>query len=394
MRVVIAGGGFGGVKAALELAKSGKHHITLISSKKNFQYYPALYGAATGHSHLESWVPLREIFAGVKNVLVLHDTLTNLDVERRLLVGASGKQYEYDNCILALGSVTTYFGIEGLEQYSYGIKSHEEVEEFKRHLHDEVVSSGHMDKNYVIAGAGPTGVELAAALMTYLERIRRNHQIRYQKIHISLVELAPRVLPRMPQRASTIAARRLERLGVRIMTGKKVEAMDDDSLMVSGHDIPTRTVVWTSGVANNPFFKEHEHIFSFAKNGKVVVDEHMRAAPHVYVIGDNADTPHSGLAQTALHDAHYIARHFDRLAAHKPAKPYFVIRPPIVIPVGEDWALCEWFGIIIWGWPGALLRRAADLIGYHDILPLGQALGVWRAHRITEEDCPICNQSS
>jgi NADH dehydrogenase FAD-containing subunit len=156
--------------------------------------------------------------------------------------------------------------------------------------------------------------------------------------------------------------------------------------MVSGQPISSHTVIWTSGVANHPFYKKHEQYFEFAKNGRVIVDEYMRVREHLYVIGDNAATPYTGLAQTALHDALFVAGNLKRVAAQQPLKKYKAVKPPVVVPVGANWALFEWHNIRIYGWLASLLRQAADVIGYSDILPLGQALGVWRARVIKHDD--------
>jgi NADH dehydrogenase FAD-containing subunit len=156
--------------------------------------------------------------------------------------------------------------------------------------------------------------------------------------------------------------------------------------MVSGNSIDSRTVIWTSGVANHPFYKNNAEHFEFAKNGRIVVDEYMQAAKNVYVIGDNAATQFTGLAQTALHDALFVASNLKRQAQHKTLKKYKAVMPPVVVPVGENWAVFEWRGLRLYGWIASLLRRAADFIGYSDMLPLGQALGVWRASTIMEDD--------
>ena len=394
MRVVIVGGGFGGVKTALELASNPKFHITLISDKDYFQYFPALYDTATGHNHLESWTPLSEVFSKHRNVKIVRDTIEAIEPDRHIVRSTSGKEYEYDNCVLALGVVTSYFGIEGLEEHAYGIKSHEQVEAFKDHLHSELTDTGHMDKNYIVVGAGPTGVELSAALVTYLKRIRKQHGVKDKKIHISLVEAAPRVLPRMSEAASRMVEKRLKKLGVDVRTNEKVEAEDDNGLKVNGHMIPSKTVIWTSGVANNPFYKANEHVFQFSKNGRVEVDDHMQAAPNIYVIGDNAFTKYSGMAQTALHDAIYVADHLKRLAEHRRLKVYKEVMPVTLVPVGEHWAIYEWHWLRFGGILASWTRRAADAIGYHDVLPIGQALGAWRAQMVTEETCPICNTAN
>src|SRR5690348_15518234 len=133
MNITIVGGGFGGIKSALELAKDKRNHITLITDKPDFQYYPALFSTATGHRHLESWVPLGVIFADKPNVTVVLDTVTTIDPERKLLKGMSGASYDYHTAILALGTVTTYFGIKGLDTYAYGIKSAAEITRLKQH---------------------------------------------------------------------------------------------------------------------------------------------------------------------------------------------------------------------------------------------------------------------
>lgn len=390
MKVTIIGGGFGGIKTALELAKNPDARITLITEMPHFQYYPALYSAATGHSHLEAWVPLSKIFRNIPNVNIVIDSITKVDPKTKALSSASGKKYEYDTLVLSLGSITTYFGIKGLDQYAYGIKSVAEVNALKRHLYDELSKERKLDKHYIVVGAGPTGVELSAALVSYLERLRKQFNVsEKQKIHIDLIEAAPRVLPRMSEAASRLVHQRLTDLGVKVHLGKAVQSQDEDSLLVSGKQMSSETVIWTSGVAINQFYKANEKHFTFAPNHKVVVNEYMQAADDIYVIGDNAATPFSGLAQTALHDAIYIAKDIRRVYYGETRKAYKAVSPPVVVPVGEDWAILEWHKIRIWGWLGSLIRRAADFIGYHDYLPLGQALGVWRASRVMDDDFQV-----
>jgi NADH dehydrogenase len=386
MNITIVGGGFGGVKTALELAKDLTNQITIVTDKPDFQYYPALYSAATGHSHLESWVPLGEIFAGKKNIHVHIDAIVSIDPSKKELKGKSGETYTYEKCVLALGAVTTYFGIKGLDTYSYGIKSADEIKRLKHHLYTDIAENHILDKHYVIVGAGPTGVELAAALGSYLERLCEHYAIEKRTIHIDLVEAAPRVLPKMHEKTSKVVAKRLQKLGVNVQTGQAVESATADDIMVSGKPISSRTIIWTSGVANHPFYKDNAQYFKLAPNGKVQVDEYMLAADDVYVIGDNALTPFTGLAQTALHDALFIAGNFKRIKHGQVLKKYKAVKPPVVVPVGNNWAVFEWHKVRMYGWLASLIRRAADFIGYSDMLPLGQALGVWHASTIMEDD--------
>lgn len=383
MNITIVGGGFGGIKAALELSKDKRNKVTLISDRSDFQYYPALYSSATGHSHLESWVPLGTIFAD-DDVQVHIDTIESIDKKAKTLKGKSGTVYHYETCILALGTVTTYFGIKGLDTYAYGIKSEAEIKRLKQHLYTDIAENQTLDKHYVIVGGGPTGVELAAALGSYITRLCKRYGVKDSSVSIELIEAAPRILPRMSEKSSRKVQRRLEKLGVNVMTDKKVEEASANDLIVSGESIESRTVIWTSGVMNNPFFKENN--FELAQNGRVTVDEYMKTDDSVYVIGDNAATPFTGLAQTALHDALYVAESIKRINKGKPPKKYKAIMPPVVVPVGKRWAVFEWRGLKMYGWLAAILRRAADFIGYSDMLPLGQALGVWRASTVIEDD--------
>ncbi|MDB5176837.1 MAG: hypothetical protein JWN75_505 [Candidatus Saccharibacteria bacterium] len=386
MKITIVGGGFGGVKTALELAKHSHNHVTLISDKPDFQYFPALYGTATGKSHLQAWVSLGTIFAGKLNVDVIIDSIATVDPAAKTLTGGTGNTYHYEHLVLALGAVTTYFGIEGLDQYTYGIKSESEIAKLKHHLYQEMAEERMLDKQYVIIGGGPTGVELASALGSYIESLSKHYKLRHRKIGVTLIEGSPRLLPRMSEQTSKHVYNRLRKIGVKIQLNKKVESANDDGLIVSGNPLKSNTVIWTSGVANHPFYDANAEHFEFSKNHKIVVNDYMRTKDGIYVIGDNAFTPFSGLAQTALHDALFISTNFKRRQQNKVLKKYTVVSPPVVVPVGESWAVFEWHKLRMHGWPAALLRQAADLIGYHDVLPIGHALGAWRAQRVIEDN--------
>lgn len=386
MHITIVGGGFGGIKAALELAKDKSNQITLISDRPDFRYYPALYGAATGRSHLTSWVPLGEILAGKQNIRVHLDTIISINPDEKNVTGESGALYQYDRCILALGMVTTYFGIKGLDGNTYGIKTEAEIKKLKHRIYSSIALEHKLDDRYIVIGAGPTGVELAGALGTYLKRLCKHYGVKDSKLRIDLIEAAPRILPKMSETSSEKVKRRLKRLGVSVYAGKTVQSGNNDGIVVDGKQINSRTVIWTSGVANNPFYEANKSHFNIDDHGRIVVDEHMKAAPSIYVIGDNAATKFSGLAQTALHDAKFVAANFKLDRRKRTKKTYKPVMPPVVIPVGKNWAVFEWHKIRLYGWPAAILRRAADFIGYSDYLPIGQALGVWRAESIIEDD--------
>lgn len=384
-RVVIVGGGFAGIKAARQLADQTGFAVSLISNKDYFCYYPTLYHSATGHPGSESSIPLATIFKGT-NVKLVIDTVTELHTTKRTVSTQSGRTIAYDELIVALGVVTSYFGIAGLEEYSYGVKSIEQILELKNHFHQLMVEENQPDLNYLVVGAGPTGVELAAAMGSYLRQVARHYKLPKRRISISLIEAAPRVLPRSSERVSKLVTKRLKQLGVKVMTNQKVEGNTAESLTVSGQKIPSHTVIWTAGVTNHPFFKDHPADFTLNERGKVVVDEHLQAAPHIYVIGDNAATPYSGLAQIAVHDGAFVADHLLRLSRHQESLAYQAHMPTTVVPVGHNWAIVESGKISFGGWPGHLMRRAADLVGYWDVLPARTALGLWLARHDHQED--------
>lgn len=391
MRIVIVGGGFAGVKAAIDLSKQGVKDITLISDQDYFLHHATLYATATGRSHQESVIPLSDIFTPHKVVTLVKDTAISIDDTRKLLV-CSNASYGYDTLILALGVVTSYFNIEGLANHSYGIKTLPEVESFRDKL-CEITDLKHIThKNYVIVGAGPTGVELAAALREYINELCRNNPPKESKFDVTLIEAAPRVLPRMSEVASTLVERRLKALGIDVMTSQKVEACSEKDIVVDGKRIHTETVVWTSGVTNHPFFTKNKDLFTIAKNGRVEVDDYLQAAPNIYVIGDNANTRYTGTAYTALHNAKYIAKHIAAKARGELTVPYVPKLFATTVPVGENWAILEKRSLRIAGWLGAKVRRFTELRDYLYLVPFHTAWRAWMAHYIrddmSEKDTP------
>ncbi len=289
-KVLIVGGGFGGVKAALDLADDHRFDVTLISNEAELRYYPTLYHTATGGRRANSSIPLSVIFQS-KRLVIVKDTAVSLDKKARTLTTESKKVYPYDTLILALGVVTNYFGIPGLDKFSFSIKSQSEVERLKKHLHDQLTADHKPDLNYLIVGAGPTGIELAGSLPSYVSRTMKSHGLPIRKVHIDLIEAAPKLLPRLPKDTSRRVARQLKRLGIKILTGSVVQGETADSLMVNGKPIQSHTVIWTAGVTNNPFFSSNG--FSIMNHGKVAVDVYLKADDNIYVIGDNANTPYS-----------------------------------------------------------------------------------------------------
>ncbi len=390
--IVIVGGGFGGVKTALELSKDERFQITVISDRPDFWYFPTMYHTATGGDSDQSKIPLSRLFHGKKNIDLLEGKLQAADkVAKTVTITVGGKKRElaYDKLVLALGVVTNYFGIPGLPEFSFGIKSVEEAERLKKHLHQQLLDENKPDLNYVVVGGGPTGIELAGALPAYLRGVMKKHGIERRAIHVDLVENAPHLMPRLPKHIGRAIERRLRRLGVKLYLGKAVQGQTAEELTVSGKPIRSHTVIWTAGMANSPFFGPDSG-FELSGRHKVVVDEFLRAGKDVFVIGDNAETPFSGMAQTAVYDGEFIAHNFVKELDGEPKLAYRPKQPVYVTPAGHGWASVQWGKAKFDGRLGWFLREAADFVAFTDIEPIPDAAFQW-GHGMEHEDlCPTC----
>lgn len=386
--IVIVGGGFGGVKTALELAKHRNiFEITLVSDRPDFWYFPTLYHTATGGTRAQSSISIKHLLKGT-HVKFVEGRVKTFDRATKIMRLEDNTPLQYDKLVLALGVVTNYFGIPGLAEFSYGIKSVGEAEELKRHLHDQIMDEGKPDLNYIVVGGGPTGIELAGSLGTYLRFIMKHHGIKDRKIHIDLVEGNKHLMPRMPKSVGKAIERRLRRLGVKLYLGKAVQGETADELTVSGKPIRSHTVVWTAGQANNPFFNENN--FAISPRKKVVVDEFLRAEKDIFVIGDNAETMYSGMAQTAVYDAEFVALNFVKELEGEPKLAYRPKKPVYVTPAGPRWAAVEWGSVHLYGKLGWFLREAGDFVAFTDIEPLPEAAAQW-AHTLQDQHlCDVC----
>ncbi len=392
--VVIAGGGFAGVRLARKLRKHKDIHVSLINSSPDFRYYPAMYRAATGFKMGSARLPLEWMLLDAPRANLIIDEVSGLDPQQKVITTVSGQAYTYDYAVFSLGSVTTYFNIEGIHEHSFGMKTPDEIIRLRAHLHEKVTSNAEADENYVIVGAGPTGVELAGGLGAHVKRIAKRHRMSRHHVKVWLVEAGPRILPQISERAARKVQHRLEKLGVTILTGTTVTRETVHTLNTSHGTIRSHTVIWTAGTANNPFFSQHPQNFELNKRGRVVVNKHLQTHDGVYVIGDNAATPHSGLAYTAVHHGNFVARDIAaRMRGSKRPKK-FESEPIVVIPVDNNWSVLQYRKFHIAGRLVSLVRRAADYIGYMDILGPIKAFTIWSNTEHTENSCQICDKNS
>ncbi len=397
-RVIIVGAGFAGVRSALDLARCGSDlEIVLINNQHHFEYYPTLYKVVTGKSPLEVCIPLSEIFND-KNVRIEIDTIVGIDPEKKIAKGETGSEYAYDYLVLALGSETVFFGVPGLDTLSYTFKSINQGLRLKRHLHSLFDSHQQLSQEelmakmqFVVVGGGPTGVELAGELALYLHDLARRHEIPKKLVTLDIIELAPRLLPVLPEIVSKKISGRLDRLGVNILLGKNVLEETPEGVRLKDMELASKTIIWTAGVKPHHIYKTIPGL-ELSKNGRVVVGEHLEAkgATDIFIAGDAADTPYAGLAQTALRDGRFISKNILRMSKGESMKKYIPVKNAYDIPVGHGWAALVIGKVKIFGRLAWVAREIADLRFFLTILPWKKALIAFRSGDQLCESCPTC----
>lgn len=378
MHVVVVGGGFGGVKTALELSNKPGVQVTLVSNTSNFEYHGALYRTATGSSPLEVTIPLREIFVSAKNVSIVLDEATLLDPKKNHIHSSTGNSYHYDALVLAMGNQVNYFGIKGMESQSATMTTVPDVIAL-RHKLVQLIRGNTQHPHISVVGAGPTGIELAADLQTFADMVCRKYGLKKKQLRVSVIEGSDRVLPALKPKLSEKALLRLAKLGVTVRLNTRVNSCEPGKLCLESGEIESDLIVWTAGSRLVDFYANNAKHFKLER-GRVKVDEYLRAEGHsnIYVIGDNAATKHSGMAQTALHDAKYISRILYRMSKGTPPVKYRSRQPIYVVPVGENWAVLQTPKRMLSGYRAWLVRRQADLWIFKNFKPYKQAIKQWK----------------
>jgi NADH:ubiquinone reductase (H+-translocating) len=384
MKIVVVGGGFGGVKTALELANKPNIEVTLVSNGTNFEYHGALYRTSTGRSPLEVALPLREIFAHAHNVSVVLDHIIDIHTDKKCIIGQDGDVYLYDSVVLALGSETNYFGLKGMEQHSFTLNTVAHTIALRQELSKQLKT--HASARVAIVGAGPTGVELAGEVSHFATMIAERYSKPKCRVDVTLIDGADRVLPQLMQKASSKAHKRLTALDVRVLLNTRLDSCKEGMLCLSSGSLPADLIVWTAGAQLPLLFTQRSDIFH-VEHGKVRVDQFLHPIGHesVYVIGDNALTPYSGMAQTALHDAKFVAKNILRLQQQQPLKWYRAVRPIYAVPIGPKWAILQTGRHVLSGRRAWAVRRRADLMIFRNFEPYRLAVKTWRkANRLAE----------
>ncbi len=377
-RVVIIGGGFGGLSAAVGL-KRAPVDVTLIDRCNYHLFQPLLYQVATGAlSPANIASPLRNIVRSQRNAQVLLGEAVGLDAANRRLILSDGTA-DYDTLVVAAGASHQYFGHDEWEEFAPGLKTVEDATHMRRRIllaFEAAERERDPEKlrawmTFVIAGAGPTGVELAGALGEIAnDTLRRDFRdIDSSTAQIILVEGADRVLPGYPPKLSVAAGRMLERLGVTIRTGAMVTDIRKESVTIRAAErtetIPTRTVLWAAGVLASPLGRilSAEAGAALDKAGRVIVEPDLTVAghPEIFVIGDLANFSHQtgkplpGVAQTAIQGGRYVAKMIERRLRGEKTAPFHYVDKGNLATIGRGAAVADLPWLRLSGVPAWLL---------------------------------------
>ncbi len=360
-RVVIVGGGFGGLAAARALRRASVE-VILIDRTNHHLFQPLLYQVATSAlSPGQIGWPIRNILRRQKNTTVILGEVTGVNKEKRYVVASSADRREvsipYDYLILATGARQSYFGHDEFERFAPGLKTLGDAVAIRNHIlrafeqaEGEEDPSRHQDLlTFVLVGAGPTGVELAGALALLVRATLRSEfrRIDPRLARIVLIDAGPRVLGSFADSLSAAAKRRLERLGVDVRLGHGVDHIDEDGVIVGGERIASRTVIWTAGVAPSPAGKWLAVATDRAGRVEVQPDLSVPGHPEVFVIGDTAvlqqdGKPLPGVAQVAMQQGRYAGRLIGRRVSGKsPARPFRYFDKGNMAVVGKGFAVLQ-----------------------------------------------------
>jgi NADH dehydrogenase len=360
-RVVIVGGGFAGIAAARALRRSDAE-VVLIDRRNHHIFQPLLYQVATAVlAPAEIAAPIRQIEEKQTNLTVMLAEVTAVDLSSRSVsvsYPASGShKIPFDFLIIAAGMQPSYFGHDEFAKYAPGLKNLRDAETIRTKIlsayelaelaDDESERSRLM--TFALVGGGPTGVELAASMAQMATVTLRGNfrRIDPAKTSIVLIEGGNRILPTFAESLSGKAASRLEKLGVKVLTGTKVDKVDEQGVIAGGKRIPSATVLWTAGVTASPVVRTVG--VPTDRAGRLPVDPHLmvQGVEGVFAVGDVAalsqgGRPLPGVAQVAIQQGRYVGRLISRqLKGGAPRRPFRYFDKGNMAVVGKNFAVLE-----------------------------------------------------
>lgn len=397
-KILIIGGGFGGLATARGLAKSKDVDVTLIDRKNHHLFQPLLYQVATaGLSPAEIAVPIRSLFSSAPHVEVILDEVIGIDRAGKK-VTTQRTQYSYDELVLACGATHSYFGQDQWEENAPGLKTVEHATEIRRRIltaFEEAEIEPNPEKartwlTFVIVGGGPTGVELAGSIAE-LSRVTLSRDFRHispDRARVILVEAGPRVLASFSEESSRQALQDLEALGVQVWTNTRVTDVRPEGVQLGPDFVGTHTAFWAAGVEASALGRllgaEQD------RSGRVKVNPYLQLEddPHVYVIGDMAWRIENGkalpgLAPVAMQQGRYVARSILRRFRGQKLEPFHYLDKGSMATIGRRRAVLEFRQLKMAGtlaWFAWLFIHIFYLIGFKNRLAVFMQ---WAWHYLT-----------
>jgi NADH:quinone reductase (non-electrogenic) len=385
-RVVIVGGGFGGLAAARAL-KRAQVQIILIDRTNHHLFQPLLYQVATSVlTPGQIGSPIRGIIGRNSNTTVILGEVTGVDKDkRRVFVSSADREnvsVEYDFLILATGVTHSYFGHNEFAQFAPGLKSLADAVAIRNRIlqafeqaEAEEDPARHRDLlTFVLVGAGPTGVEMAGALAVLVRSTLKSEfrRVRPESARIILLDMAPRVLGTFAEQLSDAARKRLESLGVEVRLGHSVDQIDADGVIAGGERISSKTVIWTAGVSPSPAGKWLNVGTDRAGRVRIEHDLTVPGHPEIFVVGDTASLdqdgkPLPGVAQVAIQQGRYAGiAIYRRVAGFSTPEPFRYFDKGNMAVVGKGFAVLQsgkvhMSGFLAWlAWAGIHLQFLAQ----------------------------------
>ena len=387
-RVVVVGAGFGGLEAARKLARSPVD-VTVIDRRNYHLFQPLLYQVATAAlSPADIAQPIRAVLRDQRNAAVLLDEVIGVDVAARRAETRFGADQSYDYLVLATGSQYAYFGHDDWPRLAPSLKSIDDATLIRRRVLFAFEAAENMTDpeirqrllTFVLVGAGPTGVEMAGALveLAHATLSRDFRHINPHTAHILLVEAGPRVLSGFPERLADFARHSLEQMGVEVLLDTPIEAIDGDGVVARGKRIEAANVIWCAGVEASPVARWLGVPAGPGGRVRVAPDLSVPGHAEIFVIGDAAfvtgpqGEPLPGLAPVAKQQGQYVGEAIARLVRGEPAMPPFRYRDEgALATIGRHSAIADLGWIRLTGWVAWILWGIVHiffLIGFRNRL--------------------------
>ena len=384
-RIVIIGGGFGGIAAAKKL-KRANARVTLIDRTNHFTFQPLLYQVATaGLAPSDITAPIRYILRRQKNTEVILAEAREIDIARRLVrIDDGAIEIPYDYLIIAAGSRHSYFGHDEWEPYAPGLKAVEDASEIRRRFllafelaeksADEREQQEYM--TFVVVGGGPTGVELSGAFPYIAKKALAPdfRRIDTRKTRVVLIEAGPRILPSFPESLAMRATRDLEDLGVEVRVNSAVTKVGPDGVWIGDEQIRARTAFWAAGNNASPLGRLLDVPHDRAGRIEVKPDLSAPGHPEIFIVGDLATIvqdgrPVPGVGPAAIQEGGFAAKNILRELAHLPRGNFRYRNKGDLATIGRSRAIAD-FGKVRFGgrlaWFLWLFVHIMYLIGFRN----------------------------